>query len=211
MSTQQNAAIDFKALAEALRDHGIAVGMESLRLTESGQHERAEPLSTAAFELGAAARQLETWRHAEAKELAASIQSLNKMGECLGDSRLQGELGLSSDQCALFRQLSRMALMMATVMQAKARLLDPAGALASGEEQRAPAHRVCTITTAAVLDTLQGLDLHQAGLLRLAESLAHAGLKEGDIEQVHQHASALEGIREDLALSVPEDLEGSPC
>lgn len=63
------------------------------------------------------------------------------------------------------------------------------------------------ISTAAVLDALQGLDLHQAGLMRLAESLAHAGLKEGDIEQVRQHAAALEGLREDLALSVPEPLE----
>ncbi|MDW7746738.1 hypothetical protein [Halomonas sp.] len=63
------------------------------------------------------------------------------------------------------------------------------------------------ISTAAVLDTLQGLDLHHAGLLRLAESLASDGLKAGDIEQVRHHASALEGMREDLALSVPEPLE----
>ncbi|MDR5901038.1 hypothetical protein [Halomonas icarae] len=67
--------------------------------------------------------------------------------------------------------------------------------------------RRVTISAAAVLDTLQGLDLHQAGLMGLAESLANTGLREGDIEQVRQHASALEVLREDLALSVPEPLE----
>ncbi|MGE4533407.1 hypothetical protein [Halomonas sp.] len=207
MSTQQSTAIDFKAMAKELRGHAAAVGMESLRLTESGHHDHVDNLGDIAFKIGSAARQLEAWRLAEAKELASSIGTLNTMGECLGDTRLQDEIGLTADERALFRQLSRMALVMATVMQAKARQLDHDGDYPSDEAKRADRRRVCTITTAAVLDTLQGLDLHQAGLMRLAESLAHAGLKEGDTEQVHQHAIALEGLREDLALSVPEPLE----
>ncbi|WP_444984892.1 hypothetical protein [Halomonas mongoliensis] len=63
------------------------------------------------------------------------------------------------------------------------------------------------ISTAVVLGTLHGLDLHEAGLMRLAESLEACGLEDGDIEQVRNHARALEGMREDLALSAPEDLE----
>lgn len=62
------------------------------------------------------------------------------------------------------------------------------------------------ISAAAILGTLHGLDLHQAGLMRLAESLEGCGLGDGDIEQVRNHARALEGMREDLALSTPEDL-----
>ena len=62
------------------------------------------------------------------------------------------------------------------------------------------------ISAAAILGTLHGLDLHQAGLMRLAESLEGCGLGDGDIEQVRNHARALESMREDLALSAPEDL-----
>lgn len=62
------------------------------------------------------------------------------------------------------------------------------------------------ISAAAILGALHGLGLHQAGLMRLAESLEGCGLGDGDIEQVRNHARALECMREDLALSAPEDL-----
>lgn len=67
------------------------------------------------------------------------------------------------------------------------------------------------LSAAAVLDTLQGLDLHHAGLMRLAETMASHGLQAGDVEQVQRHARALEDLREDLALSVPEPLGEPPC
>ncbi len=66
------------------------------------------------------------------------------------------------------------------------------------------------ISAAAILGTLHGLGLHQAGLMRLAESLEGCGLGGGDIEQVRNHARALESMREDLALSAPEDLGEEP-
>lgn len=74
------------------------------------------------------------------------------------------------------------------------------------------------ISAAAIIDALTTLDLHAAGLERLAESLEQECVEgrhidllatRGHIKQIRDHASALEGLREDLALSAPDDLEGS--
>lgn len=63
------------------------------------------------------------------------------------------------------------------------------------------------ISAEAIIDALTTLDLHAAGLERLAESLERQGCESGDIQQARDHASALAGLREDLALSAPDDLE----
>lgn len=63
------------------------------------------------------------------------------------------------------------------------------------------------ISAAAIIDALTTLDLHAAGLERLAESLEGAGADPRDVKQVRDHAAALSGLREDLALSAPDDLE----
>ena len=65
------------------------------------------------------------------------------------------------------------------------------------------------ISAAAVIDALTTLDLHAAGLERLAEALERQGVELGDVQQARDHASALEGLREDLALSAPDDLEAA--
>lgn len=63
------------------------------------------------------------------------------------------------------------------------------------------------ISAAAIIDALVTLDLHAAGLERLAESLEQHGADPRDVKQTRDHAAALEGLREDLALSAPDDLE----
>lgn len=62
------------------------------------------------------------------------------------------------------------------------------------------------ISGAAINDAMETLDLHQAGLKRLAESLKLNGLQDGDIQQILHHAAVLEGLHKDLILSAPDDI-----
>lgn len=63
------------------------------------------------------------------------------------------------------------------------------------------------ISAAAIIDALNTLDTHAVGLEGLAESLERQGAAPRDVAQARDHARALAGLREDLALSAPDNLD----
>jgi hypothetical protein len=210
MPVKDTATIDFKALTRTIRSGGAAACVESIRLLEGGETERAAKLSKAADDLAAQAAQLEAWRRVQAKTIRRAVLAITTQRAALADLEQHDEASLVPRQRALLQQATSLTEGVATQLEAIATQLDVTvhdEAIPRAEER----FKQVAISAAAVFDTLQGLSLHHADLMRLAESLERHGLQAGDIGQVHGHASALEGIREDLALSVPENLEEPPC